>query len=719
MKINFTFLITCLFLIINKYQFAQQPGMNLYKHFCGNDAVAGDNQGHSTCTFNNKVITGVPHHSKDISNNNVSWVGCAYIYEETTPGNWIETKLSPPDGNATDIFGYSVAINDSFAVVGAPQNDYHFSNSSSAITGIGAAYVYKRTSLGNWTFLNKLSGWAGYLSQYDAFGSSVSIYDKTIVVGAPNFQHDTINGPTVNAGAAFIFEYKTNPFSHFSNQIPVHILTSQFRQANDDYGRSVSIHKNTIVIGASSYNYTAAITPTGYTGQAGAVFIYQKNTNSIWQYNNFFITPSAYRESYSRLGTAVSVYDSIIVAGVPLQNASPTATVGGQGMAIALKKNPLGNWQLDDLLLPGNPIAGSGFGNSVSVYGQQVAVGATGGVLMNTTGLCYLFKKIPNTGWQQQNWSNGYQHPNAQNYDYLGTNVSLYKNRFVAGAYNYDLDVALNTKTEIGATFMWCGSASFSTQPINKIICEGANTQFDVKTYFTENYQWQVSTDNGTTWSNVSNSGIYSGANTASLQLTNVPFSYNNNWYQCLISNECSTAPYASNVGVLNVDQGPNITFTMSTNFFCTSASSYTLNAYSIWGGLYNGAGISGNVFSPSIAGVGTHTIGFTSTNGSNGCSENALQTVTVSVCTNMNEESLTGDFIIYPNPSSERLYIESTNDKIQFLNIYNTLGMLVLKQEINENKTIMNIDKLVEGCYFIELNTQNKTIKQKFLIKH
>jgi gliding motility-associated-like protein len=64
---------------------------------------------------------------------------------------------------------------------------------------------------------------------------------------------------------------------------------------------------------------------------------------------------------------------------------------------------------------------------------------------------------------------------------------------------------------------------TITTQPIDVTICELQNTSFTVVTSTpTTSYQWQVSTDNGVTWTNVTNNVTYSGATTITLSLTGV-----------------------------------------------------------------------------------------------------------------------------------------------------------------------------------------------------
>ncbi|MBF9219603.1 CARDB domain-containing protein [Hymenobacter ruricola] len=61
----------------------------------------------------------------------------------------------------------------------------------------------------------------------------------------------------------------------------------------------------------------------------------------------------------------------------------------------------------------------------------------------------------------------------------------------------------------------------------------------------------------------------------------------------------------------------------------CASADTYTLTGGLPAGGTYSGPGVSGNSFSPSAAGPGTHTITYSYTNGNN-CTATATQALTV-----------------------------------------------------------------------------------------
>ncbi len=65
------------------------------------------------------------------------------------------------------------------------------------------------------------------------------------------------------------------------------------------------------------------------------------------------------------------------------------------------------------------------------------------------------------------------------------------------------------------------------------VICPGDNVNFDSK-MTGSSFQWQV--DNGTGYSNVTNGGVYSGATTAILNLTNPPTSMYGYRFRCLVN---------------------------------------------------------------------------------------------------------------------------------------------------------------------------------------
>ncbi len=110
--------------------------------------------------------------------------GAAYIFR-LNDGVWIEEqKLVANEGTENDMFGYSVALTPSEALIGAPGSD----------EARGAAHVFVLDD-GAWAEAAKLTASFGALDDY--FGISVSLVDDRALVGA--YWDESLRG------AAYVF----------------------------------------------------------------------------------------------------------------------------------------------------------------------------------------------------------------------------------------------------------------------------------------------------------------------------------------------------------------------------------------------------------------------------------------------------------------------------------------------------------------------------------
>ncbi len=151
-----------------------------------------------------------------------------------------EAKLTASDGAAADYFGTSISISGDTAVVGAPCGAEDGKGGDRS----GRAYVFTNSASG-WTQAARLTASDG--AAYDDFGNSVSISGNTVVVGA--------NGFNINQGAAYVF---TEPGTGWANMTQAAKLTASDDLVLDNFGSSVSISGNTVVVGATGSQY-----PTG------------------------------------------------------------------------------------------------------------------------------------------------------------------------------------------------------------------------------------------------------------------------------------------------------------------------------------------------------------------------------------------------------------------------------------------------------------------------
>lgn len=99
-------------------------------------------------------------------------------------------------------------------------------------------------------------------------------------------------------------------------------------------------------------------------------------------------------------------------------------------------------------------------------------------------------------------------------------------------------------------------------QPVaNSEICSGSNIDMTVAGASTQTiiYQWQVSTNGGASWNNLSDGGLYSGTTTATLTITGATTAISTYKYRCLLSNSACTVPSVSGNGTLLVRQLPSV----------------------------------------------------------------------------------------------------------------------------------------------------------------
>ena len=76
---------------------------------------------------------------------------------------------------------------------------------------------------------------------------------------------------------------------------------------------------------------------------------------------------------------------------------------------------------------------------------------------------------------------------------------------------------------------------------------------------------------------------------------------------------------------------------------------------------------------------------------------------------------------IIYPNPFSKTITIDSSNEdeEIVKIEIYNVIGSLVFLKKTNKNKTIINANNLAKGIYLLKLSTDSGKFVMKKIFKN
>jgi hypothetical protein len=299
--------------------------------------------------------------------------GKAYIFDTST-GNLLHT-LDDPNAYGTsfsDFFGVSVAITESYAIVGAYREDDAGGSSS------GKAYIFS-TSTGN--LLHTLDNPNAYgTSEQDLFGFPVAISESYAIVGAL-FEDDA--GGT-SSSKAYIFDTSTGNLLHTLDN-PNAYGTS----AGDFFGVSVSISESYAIVGADREDESGG-------SNSGKAYIFDTSTGNLL---HTLDNPNAYGSSVSdTFGYSVSITESYAIVGARLED---DAGGGSSGKAYIFDTST-GNllYTLD------NPnaydtSADDRFGSSVSITESYAIVGAlqeddAGGT---SSGKAYIYNVTIPSNW--------------------------------------------------------------------------------------------------------------------------------------------------------------------------------------------------------------------------------------------------------------------------------------------------------------------------------
>jgi hypothetical protein len=334
--------------------------------------------------------------------------GAVYVYTHTSEALTQQAYLKGSNPQANDRFGYWVDLEGDTLVVGAPLEDR---------TGI--AYVFTRTG-GVWSQQAALK--ASNARAGDWFGSSVALSGDTLIVGA-RFEDSGATGidgsqsdtSAPDSGAAYVF---TRAGELWSQQA---YLKASNTRAGDQFGFSVDISDNTVVVGARFEDSGA----TGINGNqadirapdSGAAYVFTR-IGDVW-------TQEAYVKASNTgagdaFGNGVAVAGDSFVVGAPFEDGAATGVEGNpvnnsvpdSGGAYVFRRTN-GVWSQEAYVKASNPGAGDAFGFHVamtptalaiaSVWEDSAATGVNGNQLDDNapdSGAAYVFTK--NDGiWSQ------------------------------------------------------------------------------------------------------------------------------------------------------------------------------------------------------------------------------------------------------------------------------------------------------------------------------
>jgi len=249
--------------------------------------------------------------------------------------------VTHPNPSTGDQFGKTVSISGNFAVIGAQSDDVVGSNE-------GSACVFQFDGE-QWNFMQLLTDPSA--ADDDVFALSVAISGNYIVIGTPLADV----GPNADQGTASVFYFNGSSWNFLQQ------LTDPSGSAGDNFGISVAIDNNTIIVG--SY-----LDDVSFTEQ-GSASIFQFDGSS-WNFIQQLVSPTGAFEDL--FGRSVSVSGDYAVIGVYRDDVGANAD---QGSACVFHFNG-STWDFRQQLTDPSGTAGDNFGWSVTAYGNYILVGA-------------------------------------------------------------------------------------------------------------------------------------------------------------------------------------------------------------------------------------------------------------------------------------------------------------------------------------------------------
>jgi hypothetical protein len=267
-------------------------------------------------------------------------------------------------------------------------------------------------------------------------------------------------------------------------------------QVNDEFGRSVAISGDTLVVGApgeSSSTTGVNSTPNESAPRAGAAYVFVRSGGAWTQ--QAYLKPAAVgtTQAGDEFGRFVAISGDTVIVGAHLEdssntgvNGSPNENSADSGAACVFVRSGT-NWSQQGYLKPaavGITQAGDGFGRYVAIDGDTLIVGArnegssTRGV--NTTpnesaaqaGAAYIYVRSAGV-WTQQAYLKPAAVGSSQAIDEFGYSVGVSGDTVVVGAIFEDSNTtgvnstpndSLGAEWDCGAAYVFVRNAGVWTQ---------------------------------------------------------------------------------------------------------------------------------------------------------------------------------------------------------------------------------------------------------------
>jgi hypothetical protein len=262
-----------------------------------------------------------------------------------------------------DQFGETISLSGDTLAVGASGEDSNApgingDQSNNVAYASGAAYVFVRSGA-RWTQQAYIK--ASNPSASNFFGPSVSLSGDALAVGCI---HES--GVAIESGAVYVFVRSGATWTQQA------LLRPSNTSTRAHFGASVALSGGKLAVGVPD--------ESGVASQSGAVYVFERS-GTTWPQKAYIKAPNPHASDH--FGASVALSGETLVVGATGESSAATG-IGGDQMdtsargagAVYVFQEIAGTWPLQAYIKASNTGPDDIFGASVSVSGDELAVGA-------------------------------------------------------------------------------------------------------------------------------------------------------------------------------------------------------------------------------------------------------------------------------------------------------------------------------------------------------
>lgn len=346
--------VSCFTLVITCQINAQQQKL------LAEDGKAEDQFGYSVAIDGTTALVGA--HKADAKN--IQDSGAAYVYSLGGAGWQQQAKLVAEPAYAGDTLGGNVALKNHIAMLGAIRRDDKGEDA-------GAVFAFEREA-NSWSQKQILT--AKDAKAGDAFGQSIALTKRFVVIGAPHS-----DAPDKDSGSAYVYVRESDRWRFHSK------LTATDGAEGDLFGISVAIDGHTILVGADLNDERAE--------KAGAVYVYEFDGKQ-WNHQAKLMAQDG--ADTDIFGVRVALFgDTALISA----RRDDVEGIGEDAGSAYIFERTKGKWTQTQKLVAPDGKAGDRFANGVALSQDTALISAIHhDAIGDNAGAVYVFKK------QQGQW---------------------------------------------------------------------------------------------------------------------------------------------------------------------------------------------------------------------------------------------------------------------------------------------------------------------------